>query len=66
MIHVIQIFPTGYNFPRLASPTDKHLHTFLFAVLEYFWLVNTSTDLKCWELDLQTIFDKILLRYKEN
>lgn len=38
--------PTGYNFPSLVSPIGTHFPTFLFAVHEWFGLINRSMDLK--------------------
>lgn len=57
------VFLTKYNFPSLVSPTDRHFHTLLFAVNEYFWLFNVTTDSKMLGIALETIFERILLCY---
>lgn len=61
LVHATLIALTRYNFPSLVSPTDKHFHTFLFAVNEYFWLVSLSMDSKRLGIALEMIFEKLLL-----
>lgn len=64
MVHTALVFLTKYSFPSLVSPTDKHFHTFLFAVHEYFWLVNVTMDSKMLGIALETIFEQILFSRK--
>lgn len=65
LVHTALVFLTKYSFPSLVSPTDKHFHTFLFAVNEYFWLVNVTVDSKTPGIALEIVFEKILFSRKK-